>query len=91
MRFVIEVGEVAKEQVEFTFNQLLGRTVIRANGREVTRKTRWFSEPLVDTHLVDFAEQEKVQLKIEKRRRHLFASRYFVYINDRLVQCFQGV
>ncbi len=91
MKFTIEVGEVEKQRVEFSFNQLLGRTVIRSNGQELKRSVRLFSEPLCDTHEFNFDERERVQLKIEKQRRHLFGSRYFVFVNNRLTQCFQGV
>jgi hypothetical protein len=91
MTFAIEVGEVSRERIDFTFNQLLGRTVIRANGRELKRNTRWFSEPVVETHLIDLTETERVQVKIEKRRKHLFSSQYFVYVNDRMVQYYRGI
>jgi hypothetical protein len=91
MKFTIEVGEVEKQRVEFSFNQLLGRTVIRSNGRDLKKSVRLFSEPLFDRHIFDFAEKERVELKIEKQRRNLFASRYFVFVNNRLTQCFQGI
>ena len=57
MKFTIEVGEVEKQQVEFSFNQLLGRTVIRSNGQELKRSVRWFSEPVFDRHVFEFAER----------------------------------
>jgi hypothetical protein len=91
MRFVIELGESEKQRVEFTFNQLLGRTVVRSNGREIKKSVRLFSEPVYDLHVFEFAEQERVELKIEKRRKHLFASQYFVYVNNRLQEFYQGV
>jgi len=91
MKFVVEVGEVAKQQVEFAFNQLLGRTVIRSGGRELKRSVRLFSEPLYDTHVFEFAEKERAQLRIEKRRKHLFASEYFVYVNNRLQEFHRGI
>ncbi len=78
-------------RVEFLFNQLLGRTVIRSNGQELKKTVRLFSEPLVDTHVMHFTEKERVEVKIEKRRKHLFASQYFVYLNNRLTQVHQGV
>ena len=91
MKFTIEVGEVEKQHVEFSFNQLLGRTLIRSNGRELKRSVRLFSEPVFDRHVFDFADRERVELKIEKQRKQLFSSRYFVFVNDRLTRCFQGV
>jgi len=91
MKFTVEVGEVEKQRIDFSFNQLLGRTVIRANGQEVKRSVRLFSEPVFDRHVLEFAEKERVELKIEKQRKHLFRSRYFVFVNNRLMQCFQGI
>jgi hypothetical protein len=91
MKFVVQVGEVAKQRVEFTFNQLLGRTVIRSDGRELKRSVRLFSEPLYDTHVFEFFEKERAQLRIEKRRKHLFSSEYFVYVNNRLHDFHRGI
>ncbi len=91
MKFVIEVGEAEKRRVEFDFNQLLGRTVIRSNGRELKRNVRLFSEPVFESHVIDFGDKERLQLKIEKRRRLLISSRYTVYVNNRLTHCCQGV
>jgi hypothetical protein len=91
MTFDIEVGEVMRERIRFSFNQLLGRTVIRCQGRELQRQVRWFSEPVTDTFFIELSEQEKVQVRIEKRRKHLLASKYYVYVNDRLAECFEGV
>jgi len=91
MKFTIEVGEVEPQRVEFSFNQLLGRTVIRANGRELKKTVRLFAEPLLDVHVVDFAEKERIELKIEKQRESMFGSRYLVFVNDRLTGCFHGL
>jgi hypothetical protein len=90
MRFDIEVGEVEKQRIEFNFNPLLGRTVIKSNGRELKKSVRLFSEPVVDTHVIQSAERERWELRIEKRRGQLFSSRYFVYVNNRLTDCYQG-
>jgi hypothetical protein len=91
MHFAIEVGEQFKQQVEFHFNQLLGKTVIRANGREVKKNVRLIDEPIFDTHELDLEGPEKVRVRIEKRRKQLLASSYLVYVNDRLQQSYQGI
>lgn len=91
MQIAIETGEREKMRIEFTFNQLMGRTIIRANGQEVKRQVQWFSEPLVETHDMTFDEKERVNVRIEKRRQLLFASHYSVYVNNRLVDSRQGV
>ena len=38
MKFCIEVGEEKKHQIEYEFNQLLGRLVIKSNQQEVKRR-----------------------------------------------------
>ncbi len=91
MRFVIEVGDIEKETVEFAFNQLLGRTVIRRNGQEFKRNVRLFSEPVFEHHIIDLHERQRALLRIEKRRKHLVGSRYSVYVNNQLVQCHEGI
>ena len=91
MKFTIDVGEVERQRVEFNFNQLLGRTLICSNGRELKRSIRLFSEPTTETHVIQFNEAERIELRIEKRRKMLFASRYYVYVNNRLTQVYEGV
>ena len=91
MKFIIEVGEAAKQKLEFSFNQLLGRTSIRLDGREVKKSVRLFSEPMYDTHIFKLADRDKCEVRIEKKRKHLFASQYVVYINNRLHRLFKGV
>lgn len=91
MKFVVEVGDVLKRKVEFSFNQLLGRTVIRADGREIKRSVRLFSEPVQENHVVSFGDTERIELRIEKKRKPLLGARYLVYINDRLSRCLHGV
>lgn len=91
MTIAFEVGESIKERIEYSFNQLMGRTVLRVNGREEIRKTRWFSEPVVDTLELELSDVEKLRVKIEKRRKLLFASQYRVYVNNHLTNCYMGV
>ena len=50
-----------KHTVEFTFNQLMGHSVLSVDGRKVFEKKRWFSEPVVDEFKVDIGETERVQ------------------------------
>ena len=91
MKFVIESGTQEKHLIEFTFNQLLGRSVVKVDGREVFKKARWFSEPLADRYEFEIGQFEPVRLRIEKQRKLLFASKYCVYLDNRLTQYHQGV
>jgi hypothetical protein len=91
MKFCIEVGTEEQHVIEFSFNQLLGESVLRVDGKEVFRKKRWFSEPIVDCYDFAIGLFEPVRIRIEKQRKLLFSSRYRVYVNNRLTQLYQGV
>src|SRR5688572_25268851 len=91
MRFCIDLGNNEKHTFEFNFNQLLGRSVVKVNGQVVYRKARWFSEPLVDNYAFEVGQFERVCVRIEKMRKRLFASKYCVYVDNRLTQLHQGV
>ena len=92
MRFSLIVGEAEKHIVDFKFNQLLGRLTIKVDDRVVKRGVRWFSEPLFEEYHHDImGHRECVSVKIEKERRLLFASKYRVYVQNRLTDVFQGV
>ena len=79
------------DQADLTFNQLLGKSVMRVDGQEVFRKARWFSEPLVDRYSFEVGQFEPVRVRIEKERKLLFGSKYRVYIDDRLTRLYQGI
>ncbi|HWN94026.1 MAG TPA: hypothetical protein VNT99_03250 [Methylomirabilota bacterium] len=91
MKFSIEVGTSEKHVIEFTFNQLLGKSVVTVDGKEVFRKERWFSEPTVDRYNFEIGQFEPVRVRIEKERKLLLASKYRIYVDNRLTQLYQGV
>jgi hypothetical protein len=90
MKFTLEVGAQERHQIEFEFNQLLGRSVIRVDDREVFRKNRWFSEPIVESYDVEISGHEQIRMRIVKERKLLVSSRYKVYVDNRLTQLYQG-
>jgi hypothetical protein len=91
MKFSIELGNNEKHVFEFNFNQLLGRSVVKVNEQEVFRKARWFSEPIVERYQFEVGQFEPVRVRIEKERKLIFASKYRVYVDNRLTQLYQGV
>jgi hypothetical protein len=91
MRFSLESGTNEKHVIEFSFNQLLGRSSIKVDGQEVFKKERWFSEPLAERYEFEIGQFEPVHLRIEKERQRIFASKYRVYLDNRLTQLYQGV
>ena len=92
MKFCIEVGEIKKHRIEYDFNQLLGRLIIRLDRKEVMRNIRLFNEPIRETHRVQVAETELVlvAVRIEKERRQFFGQKCRVFLNERLYKFFQG-
>jgi len=91
MRFALEIGETEKNRLEFQFNQLLGSTIIKVNNNEVKKTVRYFSEPLLERHVVEVGKDERHTVFIEKHRKLLFGQKYMVYINERLVKLLHGV
>ena len=90
VKFCIEVGEAKKHQIEYEFNQLLGRVVIKLNQQEVKRNIRLFNEPVKETHLVQVDAIEHVAVRIEKVRRQLVGCKCLVFLNERLFRCYDG-
>lgn len=91
MKITLELGETEKNLLEFSFNQLLGTSVIKVNNEVVRKHTRWFSEPLHQTHEVDVGKSEHWHVRIEKDRKRLFGERFRVFVNQRLTKICDGV
>jgi len=91
MKFRIEVGDEKKHQIEYEFNQLLGRLVIKSDQQGVKRRVRWFNEPVKETHLLRADAGEQLTVRIEKERRPLLGCKCLVFLNERLFKCYEGV
>ena len=91
MKFMLEIGEIQRHLVEYNFDQLLGKSVIRVNNQEVKRSVRLFNEPLKETYTIQVAGDERLQVRIEKERKLLFGQKCRVFVNDRLFKCYEGV
>lgn len=91
MKFSVQVGEVKQHRIEYDFNQLLGRLVIKLNQRVIKQSVRLFNEPVRETHLVRVEEPERLAVRIEKERGRLVGSKCRVFLNGRLIKCYAGV
>ena len=91
MKLTVEFGEKEKNLLEFHFNQLLGTSTILVNHKEVKKHTRWFSEPLKESHEFDIGKDEISNVRIEKERKWLFGQKCRVYVNKRLTKVCEGV
>jgi len=91
MNFSIVVGDVEKHIIDFNFNQLLGRLVIKVNQTEVKRQVKLIDEPLKESHVIQVGNQERLTVRIEKRRKQLLGQKCSVFLNNRLLQCYEGI
>jgi hypothetical protein len=91
MKFCVEIGEAEKHLIEFNFNQLLGQMCIKINRREVKRDTWLLNEPVKEVHTFEVGQNERLTVRIEKERKALVGERCRVFLNDRLLQCHEGV
>ena len=74
MKFTIEIGEAEKHRLEYYFNQLLGRLVIKVNEKAIKKSLRLINEPIFEVHVFTVGEREKSAVRIEKERKPLWAS-----------------
>lgn len=91
MRFSLEVGEIERHVVEFSFDQLLGQLVIKVDKKEVKRQVRLFNEPIRETHTLRVGDGERLIVRIEKERKQLLGQRCKVFLNDRLYKLYDGL
>jgi hypothetical protein len=91
MRFTVQFGKSETNLLEFSFNQLMGTSVIKLNDQVVKRQTRWFSEPIHQTHFIEAGTTERWRIKIEKERKLLFGQRCRVFLNQQLAGLYEGV
>jgi hypothetical protein len=91
MKFTIEVGEKEKHRIDYEFNQLLGRLLIKINEEPVKETVRWVNEPVLEVHVFVVGHQEKSHVRIEKQRKPLLGHTNRFYVNNRLLKVIEGV
>jgi hypothetical protein len=91
VKFIIEIGDTEKHRLEYTFNQLLGRLVIKVNDKPIKQSTRLLNEPILEVFAFPVGHQETSQVRIEKQRKALVGCRNRLYVNNRLVRVFDGM
>ncbi len=91
MKFKIEVGEVEKHLVEFSYHQLAGRLLIKVDNKPIHRSVRLLNEPVAEVYHFVVGQMERSEVRIEKMRKQLFGHRNSVYVDGRLAQVFVGI
>jgi len=91
VKFAIEIGDTEKHRLDYQFNQLLGRVVIKVNEKPIKQSVRLLNEPLLEVYAFAVGEQERSDVRIEKERKQLFGCRNRLYVNNRLLRVFDGV
>jgi hypothetical protein len=94
MKFSVEIGSKEKHQIDFSFNQIFGGLVIRADGQVVRRDFRGLSFSTVKAYEFQLGCDEKLVVRIEKERRlvfgYLFPQKYRVFVNGDLITSKHG-
>jgi hypothetical protein len=91
VKFVIEIGDAERNRLEYNFNQLLGRLVIKVNEKPVKKSVRLINEPVLEVHAFTIGDHEKSSVRIEKERKQLVGGKHRLYVNNRLVKVFNGL
>jgi hypothetical protein len=91
MKFVAEFGEAEKYQLEYEFNQLLGRLSIRINKQLVKQSVRLVNEPVLEVHEFEVGDSLKSTIRIEKQRKPLIGHKNRLYWNNRLMKVIDGM
>lgn len=92
MKFALEVGnEFETFKLEYSNNELLGSLLIKVNDREVKRSKRIFSGPTCEFYDLNLGEKQPFSVRIEKHRKLLFGQVSRVFVDGRLIRCFEGV
>jgi hypothetical protein len=87
----LEVGEIERHRLDYSFNQLLGSLMIKVDEKPLRQSVRLFNEPLEEVHELVVGEQEKCVVRIEKQRKPLFGQRSRVFVNNRLLKVIEGL
>lgn len=90
MKFTFVIGETEKHRIEYSFNQLAGRLVVKVNEQPVRRSVRLFNEPTFEVHDFTVGEQERHHVRIEKQRKQLFGHRNRVFVDNRLYKVLEA-
>ena len=84
MKLTLEVGEHEKSRIEYEYNQLLGRLVIKINDQTVAHSVRLLNEPVLEVHVLNVGVQERHVIRIEKERKQLLGHRGRLFVDNRL-------
>ena len=84
MKFIIEVGENEKHRIEYNFNQLIGRLVVKVNEQPIKTSYRLLNEPTLEVHVFVVGQFEKQEIRFERERKPLLGHRNRVFVNNRL-------
>ena len=69
MKFTIEVGEIEKHSIEYSFNPLLGTLVVKVDDQPVRKHVRFINEPVRETHALIVGNREKHNVRFDRRCR----------------------
>jgi hypothetical protein len=94
MQFSFTVGINEQHRVDFSFDQFIGNLEIKIDGESAVKDFRFASLKVTKRYDLIVGINEKHQVAIEKTRKLFFGGlrpqQYRVFIDDRLVQTYEG-
>ncbi len=94
MKFSFMVGVREQHRIDFSFDQFAGNLEILVDGQPLIKDFRLLSLKLTKRYEFTVGVQEQHSIAIEKERRLLLAGfrpqKYRIFIDDRLVQTYEG-
>lgn len=94
MQFSFMVGIQEQHQIDFSFDQVIGKLEIRVDGEPMVKDFRLLSLRLTKRYEFTVGLQEQHHLAIEKKRKLFLAGfrpqQYRVFMDGQLVQTHEG-
>jgi hypothetical protein len=94
VQFSFIVGIQEQHQIDFSFDQVIGKLEIRVDGEPLVKDFRLLSLRLTKRYEFTVGLQEQHHLAIEKKRKLFLAGfrpqQYRVFIDGQLVQTHEG-
>lgn len=91
MKFSLEIGQVEKHRLDYSFNQLLGSLQIKVDDRSVLSFVRPINEPVLEVFDFQVGHLECAAVRIEKQRKPLFGHCNRLYVDNRLTKVYEGI
>jgi hypothetical protein len=96
MKFTFSVGNNEKHTINFDFNQLWGKLIVKVDNKDIIDTIQMWKTPFSTKEPISFevGDKEKHKIKIVKNASPIFAGflpcKYEVYIDENLFNTYSG-